>query len=77
MLDANIASRATEIAWTAASDAPKATVTAQLIRQVIRGENPVEHILAETSHDYVMRRLGIARRAYNVQGIYPIPQETK
>ena len=76
LLDAEIASRAAGLEWTAASDAPNATVTTQLIRQVIRGDNPVEHILAETSDEYVMRRLDIARRAYNVQGIYPIPLET-
>jgi hypothetical protein len=75
VLDADIASRVTQ-PWTPESDARKATVTSQLIRPVIRGDTPVEHILAETSDEYIMRRLDIARRAYNVQGIYPTHLET-
>jgi hypothetical protein len=75
VLDARIAAQTNE-QWTPKSDARKALVTNHLIRAVIRGENPVEHILAETSDQYVMRRLDIARRAYNVQGIYPTYLET-
>jgi hypothetical protein len=71
VLDQAVASRVVDEHWSPESGARPVTVTDQLVRSVIRGQDPVEHILAGTSTDYLTRRLDIARRAYDVKALYP------
>ena len=71
VIDADVAIEHDSVSAGAPTGAPIARVTSSLDRAILRGDDPVEHVLRGASRSYVEERLAIAARAYRVKSTYP------
>lgn len=74
--DEEVAARLAESSWNVPTGAMQANVTSSLERNLLRGADPIEHLLPGTSVEYLKQRIAIANRAYNVLAAYPAGQKS-